>query len=245
MLGFIKYSPPAPADTTQFIIRNDCLNILPGEYMVICEDIGSINRFYHCPDTRTLYEQQGFPGLNRESGHIIIISPEKEILDALSYHKNMHFPLLNATKGVSLERIHCNRSSQDVKNWHSASLQSGFATPGYRNSQHLDENLNNDQVNVAPRVFTPGYDGIDDYISIQYTFDDPGMLASIRVFSSSGIPVRRLADNELLGTSGVISWNGLCDDNSKAASGLYIILTEITDIRGSVKRYKNTVVIAP
>ena len=157
----------------------------------------------------------------------------------------MHYPLLNTSKGVSLERIHYDEVTQDVNNWHSASFQSGFATPGYRNSQHSDRSEINNPIHVFPRVFTPGYDGIHDYINIHYSFSGPGKLANVVVFNASGYPVRQLTENELLGTSGTISWNGLCDDNSRAAAGMYIIMSEITDIDGKVLRYKNSAVIAP
>ena len=168
-----------------------------------------------------------------------------DLLDAFSYHEDMHYPLLNSTEGVALERIHYNRPSQDDSNWHSASSMSGFGTPGYKNSQFVEERNQNEPISISPKVFSPGYDGIRDHIGIHYRFSDPGLLASIMIFSASGYPVRHLVNNELLGISGMYSWDGLCDDNSRAPAGIYLILVELVDIRGKLKRYKRTAVITP
>jgi hypothetical protein len=244
-LGVVKYSPPEPPDTSFLTLREDCIDILPGDFMVLCKNTEGIERFYYCTDSRKLFSALDFPSLSKKGGHIIIMSKEGKLLDAFSYHENMHYPLLNNTGGVSLERIHYDGLSQDANNWHSASFHSGFATPGYRNSQYSDGSTIDDHIHVSPRVFSPGYDGINDHISIRYSFTDPGMLANITVMNASGCPVRQLVNNELLGTSGSIVWNGLNDHNIKAAAGIYIILVELTDIKGRVARYKNTVVIAP
>jgi len=52
-------------------------------------------------------------------------------------------------------------------------------------------------------------------------------------------------NNELLGTEGSYSWEGTCDDRTKATAGIYVILVELVDLNGKVLRHKRTVVIAP
>jgi hypothetical protein len=60
----------------------------------------------------------------------------------------------------------------------------------------------------------------------------------------AGREVRRLMDNELLGTLGAISWDGLLDDGSKGRIGAYIVVLEAFDLEGRVKRLKRTVTLA-
>ena len=98
---------------------------------------------------------------------------------------------------------------------------------------------------LSPRVFTPGYDGQSDHLGIHYQFDMPGYLASIIIFNAGGQLIRHLVNNELLGTTGVYTWDGVTDDNSRAPAGMYVVLIELTDVGGRIIRYKKTAVIAP
>jgi len=157
----------------------------------------------------------------------------------------MHFPLLNTAEGVALERLHPERPAYDPTNWHSASQQSGFGTPGYKNSQYLEPGSGKDPVTIYPGVCIPGYNDQNNHIGMHYHFEEAGYLGSIMIFNTSGQLIRQLANNELLGTDGSFSWNGMDDHSNKAPAGLYIILVELTDVRGKVLKYKKTCVIAP
>ena len=57
--------------------------------------------------------------------------------------------------------------------------------------------------------------------------------------------VRHLVNNELLGTEGSYSWDGITDDRMQAPAGMYVVMVELTDIRGKILRYKRTVTVAP
>ncbi|MBA3972449.1 MAG: hypothetical protein H0X46_09985 [Bacteroidetes bacterium] len=50
--------------------------------------------------------------------------------------------------------------------------------------------------------------------------------------------------NELLGTNGTFSWDGINDAREKARIGIYIIYFEVFDLSGTVKHYKKTCVLA-
>ncbi len=64
------------------------------------------------------------------------------------------------------------------------------------------------------------------------------------VFNASGQLIRHLVNNELLGTSGSFSWDGVRNDRQKAAAGIYIILVELTDLGGQISHYKKIAIIA-
>lgn len=51
-------------------------------------------------------------------------------------------------------------------------------------------------------------------------------------------------ENELLGTSGAVSWNGILDSGSLGRMGPYIVVFEAFDLGGNVERYKQTVTLA-
>jgi hypothetical protein len=151
---------------------------------------------------------------------------------------------LHNVEGVSLERIHPDRSSADRTAWHSASSTSGFATPALRNSQFTPGNSRIHNIEVEPAIFSPDNDGIDDVTNISYHFQTPGYMATILIFDAGGRVVRTLVSNELLGSAGSFSWDGLTDDRQKANLGIYIVYFEVFDQSGRVEKAKMTVVLA-
>jgi flagellar hook assembly protein FlgD len=81
-------------------------------------------------------------------------------------------------------------------------------------------------------------------LNISYNFSEPGFVATIIIYDAKGRLVKNLLQNELLGTSGTFSWDGINDNNEKARIGIYIIFIEAFDIKGNVKSFKKTVVLA-
>jgi len=244
-LGSVRNNPPTPPDTTYTMITESCRVLLPGEYALLCDNFNLVDKYYHCPDSKSYLDTEGFPAYSNEKGGVLLLDENRSVLDAFSYHENMHYPLLNAVEGISLERVHPDRPTFDRTNWHSASQLSGFGTPGYKNSQFVEIGDAEENIRVSPRVFSPGYDGHDDLLNIHYRFETPGYLASMMIFNAGGQLVRHLVNNELLGTSGTYTWDGIRDDNMKASAGVYVILIELTDIGGRIVRYKKTAIIAP
>ena len=86
-------------------------------------------------------------------------------------------------------------------------------------------------------------DGRDDYVMIEYTFPEPGYVANITIFDSNGLPVNKLVQNALCGIKGQFRWDGNGTGNSALRKGHYIILTDVFNINGKTKRYKNTVAL--
>jgi hypothetical protein len=245
ILGSVRNNPPSPPDTSDVSISISCSVLLPGEYALLCKNFYSIDNYYYCENPDEFIEIDGFPSYSNEAGTVILSDENYEVLDAFSYHEDMHYSLLNSLEGISLERIHYDRPAYDETNWHSASQQSGFGTPGYKNSQFSDANTDDGNISISPRVFTPGNDGQNDHLNISYQFDKPGYLASIMIFNVSGQFIRHLVNNELLGTEGTYGWDGIMDNRQKAPAGIYIILLELTDLDGKILKYKKTAVIAP
>jgi hypothetical protein len=218
--------------------------LLPGEFALLTKDAQNISSEYFNAVSEAMLQIESLPTYSNDEGHIFLINNLNMVVDSFHYNDDMHFPLLNETKGVSLERIDYNRLSNDVTNWHSASEQVGFATPGYENSQYLIANNDGGEVTTSPETFSPDNDGVDDVLNISYVFSEPGMVANIVIYDAKGRLSRNLIKNELLGTSGTFSWDGINENNEKARIGIYIIYFEAFDVEGNVKSFKNVVVLA-
>jgi len=191
-----------------------------------------------------MIEPDNLPSLPDDEGIVIITDNKLNILDEFHYCEDIHFKLLNSGEGVSLERINSERPTNDPNNWHSASEDCNFATPGYRNSQHNEYEPGKKQITVNPEIFSPDNDGYNDYVNIFYRFDEPGCIASITVFDSKGRIIKRLVKNTLLGTDGVFMWDGINENNTRAHAGIYLIYSEIFDLNGKIYKFKNICVLA-
>jgi hypothetical protein len=174
-----------------------------------------------------------------------LLSTNNETIDRFSYTDKMHFPLLNDVKGVSLERINPDRPTQDATNWHSASQNVGFATPGYRNSQYSDSQPTTSDMSIDPEIFSPDNDGYNDVANIHFNFESPGYVVTVAIYDARGRLVRKLAQSLLLGASeSTLSWDGINEKNEKAQVGVYIIFAEAFNANGDTKAFKKTVVLA-
>jgi hypothetical protein len=218
--------------------------IFPGDYLVLSENGNIVKSQYNTSDPEAFLDMANLPTMSITGG-TVCLAAGSNVIDHFIYYDNMQFPLLNVTKGVSLERIDFNRPTQDRMNWHSAAEAVGFATPGYKNSQYNDAGTSVDNaIEIVPEVFSPDEDGINDIVGINYLFDTPGFVANVTVYDSHGRLVKYLVRNELLGTKGTWSWDGINEDHEKARIGIYVIFTEVFDLSGNVKHYKKTCVLA-
>ena len=215
----------------------------PGDYFVITEEPAVIKRNYLTKNPENLIKVSSLPSMNDDEGHVILINENGHITDRVDYKDDWQFKLITDAEGVSLERINCNRNSQDEHNWHSASSSAGFGTPTYKNSQSDSEEFNATTITVEPNVISPDNDGIDDFASIHYSFDEPGYVANVFLFDAYGRNIKQLQRSALCGRSGQFIWDGLNNNNQKLPTGVYIIYTEVFNLQGKVRKYKNTIVV--
>lgn len=225
-------------------ISLDGFLIFPGDHIVLTKKPETIINYYYTPAPENFVRMKSFPTYANDKGAVILLDFNSQVIDRFDYDSKMHYPLLASTKGVSLERIHPDRPTNDRTNWHSASETVGFATPGYRNSQYVDPlSTADDPIAVWPEIFSPDNDGYNDVVHISYKFDKPGYTGNIVIYNARGYLVRNLVTNELFGTEGIYSWDGITNDNQKAPIGIYIVYVEVFDLNGNKKVYKKTVVL--
>ncbi len=225
------------------VITTEPLLFFPGEYYLLTRNpTVTASQF---PEGRSeRFVTVNLPSYTNAEGTVVVQDGQNVVMDIFAYDEDMHFPLLQSVKGVSLERQDPDRSTADRTNWHSAAEYVGFGTPGYENSQYAPAPEPTGEMNVEPGIFSPDNDGYQDVLTITYRFDQPEFVGTMRVFDIAGREVQRLMDNELLGISGAIAWDGTMNDGSLGRMGAYIIGFEVYDLTGNVQNLKKTVTLA-
>ena len=67
---------------------------------------------------------------------------------------------------------------------------------------------------------------------------------NVYIFNVAGQLVKHLAKGELVGQGGSMIWNGTDNHNNRVPVGVYVVVTEVFNFDGVVKKYKNAVVVA-
>jgi len=218
--------------------------LFPQEFIVITEDVDAIKREFITINPEAFIELASLPSYNDDEGSVIILNEQGNIIDEVNYSEKWHFKLISNNEGVALERIDYDAPSNNSGNWHSAAANINYGTPTYKNSQYRIDAGVKGEITISPEIFSPDNDGLDDFATIDYLFPQPGYVANITIFDASGRPVRYLQRNALSGIKGFYRWDGLDEKNSKLPVGLYIIYTEIFNLEGKTKKFKNPIVLA-
>lgn len=226
---------------TTEIITEEKRIICPGEYLVISENTFFLNN-YKSFNQRTSI-QASTPSMNDDEGIISILSPGLEEIDLLHYTDKMHYPLLSVVEGVALERVRFSAASDEVGNWHSASYQCGYGTPGKENSQALNSTEGEVmEIQISPPIISPDNDGHNDIALITAK----GIIGTgtISILDETGKMIRKIAEGEYLGSGNEYVWDGTNDKGSVVSVGIYIVVSEITQEGGKIIQSKNPIVVA-
>jgi len=225
-------------------LTNENNVLYPQEFTVITADPPVVKRDFIALDPDAFIKPSAMPAYNDDEGDVVILNEQGKIVDELLYNEKWHFKLIDNREGVALERIDYNLATQDQTNWHSAATSVGYGTPTYKNSQYrLDLQAQGD-IKVTPEIISPDNDGMDDFATIVYNFPSPGYVANITIFDANGRAVRYLQRNALCGIMGNFRWDGLGEKFQKLSPGIYIIYTEVFNLDGKKKQFKNVIVLA-
>lgn len=231
----------AISSITQF--TSEDYAFFPGDYIVITSDPELVKRDFTANDPNAFLHVSSTPSFNDDKGNVILLNEQGRIVDEVNYTEKWHFALISNEEGVSLERINPDAPSVQ-SNFHSAASSVGFGTPTYKNSQFRSDLELPGDITLSPAIFSPDNDGMDDFATIQYNFPDPGYVANITIFDAVGRPVRYLQRNALNGLKGFYRWDGLGEKQQKLPVGIYIVFTEVFNLQGKTKKFKNTIVLA-
>ena len=223
--------------------------LFPDGYLVLTENPSDILGRYKVDRPGALW-MTGVPTYEDKKGTVVLYqagSQDIVVLDEFSYDESFHFELLDDKNGVSLERIHPDAPTQSASNWFTAASTVGYATPTYRNSQFREAGpvVNEENLfTLSKETFSPDGDGMDDQLFVEYGAGVQGKTANLRIFDAEGRLIKRLVSNQLLDAGGFFTWDGVTDDGTASRIGIYILWSEVFGSDGSVKRQKQTFVLA-
>jgi hypothetical protein len=225
-------------------ILNTDFILAPDEYRVFTSRKNVLLGEYPQAVADHVVELMNLPTMPDDEGTIVLLDSNHTTIDGLQYSKNHHSVFLKNDEGVSLERISFTHPTNDPANWTSASTASGFATPGFINSNaSREQSLSDDAVQVIPEIFIP-VTGQPAFTQIHYKFEKGGYIANAKILDASGRLIRQLTNNELLGTEGVFRWDGDQEDGTKARIGYYLVWLEVFSSDGIVQTFRKRVAIA-
>lgn len=229
--------------TQVYPLSNRKIGLKPDGYLALTKDTAGVLAFYYSECSGCFLQMEKFPSYNNDEDFVVLLNENMQVIDELHYTNKLHHPLLADEEGIALERTVFAGETNDYKNWHSASSTVGYGTPGYRNSQAENANVNRPKVTFTPESFSPNFDGYIDEYQIQYELEKPGFVANITIFDAAGRFVMKLANNEILGTSGKFTWNGEDQAGQKQKLGVYVVLVEIFNVTGETYHFKDGVVL--
>jgi hypothetical protein len=226
---------------------NTPLILLPGQYIAISPNVTFLVNTYS-PPADAMFLNATIPAMNVSDANITLMIPvsgENVVIDSFDYSQKYHYSLIDNTKGVSLEKIDLNGPSNDPNNWHSASQQVNWATPGYKNSNQVVTNtIADDAIKFSSKSFSPNGDGFEDLLLIQYELEKSGYLATIKIYDAEGFIVRDLVDNFLVGTEGFVKWDGVDNEGRVGKVGMYIVQIRLFHPDGETRQYRKVAVLA-
>jgi hypothetical protein len=216
----------------------------PGGIVALGANPSFLSSRYQVPDTAWILPF-AVPTLSDREGNVSVYTfnnTERILLDSVNYSRSMHYPLLSDRRGVSLERLSADGPSNDRSNWYSSAENVGYGTPGYANSQTRMHELADvtARVTLLTPYFSPNQDGYLDRMELYYDLEKPGFSARAEVYDLQGNRIKTLANQELLGASGYITWDGSNENGRPALMGIYAIIAEMVHPDGEIIRFKKS-----
>ncbi|MEY3245083.1 MAG: hypothetical protein RL253_234, partial [Bacteroidota bacterium] len=181
-------------------------NLFPFEPIVLTTDTADVINRWQSINKERLLQMKSLPSMPDDDGKLLILNSSGEIIDEFQYDKYMHYPLLRNKEGVSLEKINYKISSQQIDNWHSASASENYATPTRVNSQFINQENSRNWIQIDQAIVNADNNGANDFLHINYQFDEPGTLLSIYLFNQQGSMVCKIVNNLMCGRNGAFNW---------------------------------------
>ncbi|WP_278632048.1 lamin tail domain-containing protein [Parabacteroides goldsteinii] len=230
---------------TRYPLSSVTATIEADGYVLLTKNLEGVTDFYTIQFPSSLFEVPKLPILANTSSTLVLFrSKDGTVIDEVSYTSKWHASSIKDQKGVSLERIDPDAGTQSPSNWTSASATVGYGTPGYPNSQS-DISLPDDPdtPDEPTGIKTPQWDESAGHYTISYYLDQPGYNCRAFVFNIAGQRVAQIANHELLGLTGKLTWDGYALSGRQLQTGVYIFYAELYHTSGTVKRYKQVFLV--
>jgi hypothetical protein len=216
--------------------------IFPGEIFAVSTDIKFLQMEYN-QEEEYLCEVSRMPSMPDDKGVVVLTDEQGNVIDELHYDKTWHHPFLKNEDGISLERLDAGSPTNSPSNWTScATIIRG--TPAKINSQSLANNEIKGGIRIDKKIFSPDNDGFEDFLVVNYAFDEPGIMGNIRIYNVYGQPEKVLMNNELLPVSGWIKWDGSNEKKQPSHKGLYILDAVFHTVSGKKIKFRESITLA-
>lgn len=214
----------------------------PGAFAVLAADTVVDDMFADSGDTmRRRLMRKGW-NLNADAGEISVMTSSGFVVDHIRYDDHWHSPQLPVTKGTSLEKPLAELSGMASESWlSSGDLRGG--TPGRKNSVSMPLPPGGKLV-ASPSPFSTRAGTSAHPCLLRFDIPSGQAVASLRILTSEGIPVRTLLDAVFVGTLGIVAWDGIDDHGVTVRPGPYVALVEAVDaVSGEMSRALCLVVV--
>ncbi|MFN0049151.1 MAG: lamin tail domain-containing protein [Cytophagales bacterium] len=218
--------------------------IQPKTYRVFTDNAANVKNNYPNAIDTNFIEIESLPSYNDDKSTVVLVNENFKIIDLFQYEDDYHLKLIDDKEGVSLERVNFDLPTNTPENWASASQNSGFATPGFQNSQISNFTIADKVVDITPKVFSPDQDGYLDFTTITFNSTDISNVANITIYDLEGRVIKKLVKNQNVGNQSFFQWDGLDELGRKALVGNYMIYIEVFNLKGETKSFKENVVVA-
>jgi hypothetical protein len=197
LLGSVNTETGVPSEAKQFSNERRC--IIPGAYYAITTDRTKVISGYPSSIPENLFDASFLPSMPDDRGHLLLLNRHLDKIDEVIYTEKMHYSLLSGNEGISLEKIRPELSSEESGNWHSASEDSGWGTPGAQNSVFTTGTLSKEQIVFSSLKISPDNEGFEDVLVIEIYTGDPGSTVTVTLFDETGSFRWRIGENYLAG----------------------------------------------
>lgn len=230
---------------TRYPLSSITVTIEADGYVLLTKNLEGVTDFYTIQSPSSLFEVPKLPILANTSSTLVLFrTKDGTVIDEVSYTSKWHASSIKDQKGVSLERIDPDAETQSPSNWTSASATVGYGTPGYPNSQSdISMPDDPDTPDEPTGIKTPQWDESAGHYTISYYLDQPGYNCRAFVFNIAGQRVAQIANHELLGLTGKLTWDGYALSGKQLQTGVYIFYAELYHTSGTVKRYKQVFLV--
>ncbi|WP_066756429.1 lamin tail domain-containing protein [Crocinitomix algicola] len=216
--------------------------LFPNEYALLSEDSTQVIDYFAVYGVGQFIDTD-LPSFPNDSATVYLLNSDSTMLDYFHYDDDDHYPLLNSTDGKALERITFGGGLNNSNNWHTASENVQWGTPGYLNSQFAAP-IALGEVSIDPQIFSPDEDGYEDVLTINFKLTNVDNNIDVSIYDNQGRLIKKLADNYFIGQNGLLIWDGINEDGEKAAIGTYIILIDVKNKEGIRSQFKKVAVLA-
>lgn len=219
--------------------------VLPYSEIALCGEPGTVAEYHACPAEANIMGTTWRQTLNND-GTTLYLLADTLVLDSVTYSAKWHHVLIKNEKGVALEKINPTLPAGEPASWHSASSETNFGTPGYRNSQYrsLGQEEETKRIWLEPEAFTPDGDGFEDVCFIRYAMPGNGFTANVDIYTPTGLLLKTIGRNQLLSAEGFFIWDGLTKNGTNANVGVYVLVFDAVNAEtGEIIREKLPVVV--